>query len=98
MNAKGLTENSIIACLEGQGVSSWSLYLIEKAKTFTKKLIDNFRIKARGPFMSATALSGGNKQKLIVARELSLSANVILAENPTWGIDVGAITQIHNIT
>lgn len=95
MNAS-LTENSIISSLQGQELVLGPFILLKKAKTFTKKLIDNFRIKARGPFMSATALSGGNKQKLIVARELSLSANVILAENPTWGIDVGAITQIHN--
>tara|TARA_B100000131_G_scaffold154117_1_gene149509 strand:- start:79 stop:438 length:360 start_codon:yes stop_codon:yes gene_type:complete len=43
----------------------------------------------------ANSLSGGNKQKLIIARELSLESDVIIAENPTWGVDLGAINQIH---
>jgi simple sugar transport system ATP-binding protein len=44
----------------------------------------------------ASSLSGGNKQKLIIARELSLESDVIIAENPTWGVDLGAINQIHH--
>jgi simple sugar transport system ATP-binding protein len=40
-------------------------------------------------------MSGGNKQKLVVARELAQEAPVIIVENPTWGVDIGAIDNIH---
>ena len=40
-------------------------------------------------------MSGGNMQKLVVARELSNNFPLIIIENPTWGIDVGSIAFIH---
>ena len=67
-----------------------------KIKDFTESLIEKFDVKASGPSALANSLSGGNKQKLIIARELSLGSEVIIAENPTWGIDLGAINQIHH--
>lgn len=58
-------------------------------------LIDKYTIAATGPQVAATTLSGGNQQKLVVARELSLATPLILVENPTWGVDIGAISFIH---
>ena len=40
-------------------------------------------------------MSGGNKQKLVVARELEQKKQLVIAENPTWGVDIGAINKIH---
>ena len=40
-------------------------------------------------------MSGGNKQKLVVARELKQKKPLVIAENPTWGVDIGAINKIH---
>jgi simple sugar transport system ATP-binding protein len=51
---------------------------------------------ASGPEALAGALSGGNQQKLIIARELSRSPAVIVAENPTRGLDVGAAAAVHH--
>ena len=67
-----------------------------KIKNFTEGLIQKFDVKTSGPSALASSLSGGNKQKLIIARELSLGSDVIIAENPTWGVDLGAINQIHH--
>lgn len=58
-------------------------------------LIERYRIRVAGPGARAGTMSGGNKQKLVVARELGRDAPVILAENPTWGVDIGAIAFIH---
>lgn len=62
---------------------------------FARSLIERYRIKVRGPNALASTMSGGNKQKLVVGRELSRAAPLVIAENPTWGVDIGAIEQIH---
>jgi ABC-type uncharacterized transport system ATPase subunit len=66
-----------------------------EARTRTAELLEEFGIVAPGPDASAASLSGGNQQKLILARELSRRPAVIVAENPTRGLDVGAAAGIH---
>lgn len=62
---------------------------------FARTLIERYRIRAGGTSAPARTLSGGNKQKLVVARELTRSTPLVIAENPTWGVDIGAIDFIH---
>ena len=62
---------------------------------FARMLIDRYRIKVVGPGSLASTMSGGNKQKLVVGRELSRETPLVIAENPTWGVDIGAIELIH---
>ena len=62
---------------------------------FARELIERYRIKVRGPNAAAATMSGGNKQKLVVGRELSRGTPLVIAENPTWGVDIGAIELIH---
>jgi ABC-type uncharacterized transport system ATPase subunit len=66
-----------------------------QARARTAELLQEFGIAAPGPGTRAASLSGGNQQKLIVARELSRKPAVIVAENPTRGLDVGATAAIH---
>jgi ABC-type uncharacterized transport system ATPase subunit len=66
-----------------------------EARARTADLLQEFDITASGPRARAASLSGGNQQKLIVARELSRSPAVIVAENPTRGLDVVAASAIH---
>ena len=61
----------------------------------TAELIQEYEISGTGPGTRAGALSGGNQQKLVVARELSRAPAVIVAENPTRGLDIRAATAIH---
>ena len=62
---------------------------------FARQLIERYAIKAAGPNARSASLSGGNKQKLVVGRELSRDTPLVIAENPTWGVDIGAIDFIH---
>ena len=62
---------------------------------FARSLIERYDIRAGGPSARASTMSGGNKQKLVVGRELARAAPLIVAENPTWGVDIGAIDFIH---
>jgi simple sugar transport system ATP-binding protein len=66
-----------------------------EARAQTADLLREFGIVASGPRARAASLSGGNQQKLIVARELSRSPAVIIAENPTRGLDIVAGSAIH---
>lgn len=66
---------------------------ISRYETQKKKL----SIKAENPFLSITSLSGGNQQKVFLARWLNTQANVLLLDNPTQGIDVGAKGEIYGL-
>lgn len=59
-------------------------------------LVDKFDIRTASIHSTAASLSGGNKQKAVVARELSAEPKLLLAAQPTRGVDVGSIEFIHN--
>lgn len=61
-----------------------------------RKLIEQFDVRTPSPYVSASKLSGGNQQKVIVARELSRPINLLVANQPTRGLDVGSIEYIHH--
>jgi ABC-type uncharacterized transport system ATPase subunit len=66
-----------------------------EARARTGDLLQEFGIVATGPRAKVASLSGGNQQKLVVARELSRDPAVIVAENPTRGLDVLATAAVH---
>ena len=59
-----------------------------------QELIDEFEIQTSGPSAPFFTLSGGNQQRVVLARELSAGPKVLLADQPTHGLDVGAIEYI----
>ncbi|MCD8130833.1 MAG: ABC transporter ATP-binding protein [Lachnospiraceae bacterium] len=64
--------------------------------THAKELIDKFDIRPRGTEQHpAGTLSGGNQQKVIIAREVTNDSDLLIAVNPTRGLDVGAIEFVH---
>ncbi|NLV99466.1 MAG: ABC transporter ATP-binding protein [Clostridiaceae bacterium] len=73
-----------------------SVYLNWAAVTeHSKKLIKDFSIKTPSELELAQNLSGGNQQKVIIAREISRHPELLIAMHPTRGLDVGAIEYIH---
>lgn len=65
------------------------------ARARTAELIESFGIRAAGPDAPAGTLSGGNQQKLVLARALEQGPEVLVAENPTRGLDIQATVEIH---
>lgn len=63
----------------------------------TQAIIDDFDVRTTGPDMPAYTLSGGNQQKLVVGREMTAEPQVLVAANPTRGVDVGAQAVIWDI-
>jgi simple sugar transport system ATP-binding protein len=73
----------------------WIRNLDEIAKNAIET-VEKFDIRTPSAFNHASSLSGGNKQKVVVARELSEELPVLVAAQPTRGVDVGSIEFIHN--
>ncbi len=65
------------------------------ARAFGADIIKAYDVVATGPNQRVGALSGGNKQKIIVGRELAGTPALVIAENPSWGVDIGAMAFIH---
>ena len=63
--------------------------------TFAREKITEFDIRTQGPSQPAGRLSGGNQQKVVLARELSRELSLFVAAQPTRGVDVGSIEFIH---
>ena len=61
----------------------------------TKTKMEKFDVRPRDPQLRSANFSGGNQQKLIIARELSANPDVLLVGQPTRGVDIGAIEFIH---
>lgn len=72
---------------------------IKKAKLLS--IVDNYfkllKIKAASPWAAAMNLSGGNQQKLVLAKSLATDCDILIVDEPTRGIDVGAKAEIHSL-
>ena len=73
------------------GVSRWGMLSRSRIEKLARDLIDRFEIATPSPNIPLRLLSGGNQQKVVLARELSGSPRVLVASQPTRGLDVGAI-------
>ena len=91
-----LKENMILKDYFKPSMQKMSFINFDKAESMTEDLIDKYDIRTtlRGK-TSARSMSGGNQQKAIVAREIEQNADLLIAVQPTRGLDVGAIEFIH---
>ncbi|MGZ4315007.1 MAG: ABC transporter ATP-binding protein, partial [Gaiellaceae bacterium] len=69
---------------------------LRRMRTDAEQAIEAYEIKASGPAMAAGNLSGGNLQKLVIAREFSGEMMVLVAASPTRGLDVSAVETVHS--
>jgi len=75
--------------------STGPLLRLRRIRDRAIELIDRYRIAAPGPHAPVRLLSGGNLQKVVLAREFSGKPKVLVAASPTRGLDVGAIESVH---
>ncbi|NOY09513.1 MAG: ABC transporter ATP-binding protein [Spirochaetes bacterium] len=88
-------ENIILENHLKHGFQKYGLMNFNRIHEFSDKLIKDYKIKTAGSDIAAKSLSGGNLQKVILARELSGQPSVVIASQPTRGLDVGAMEYIH---
>ncbi len=92
---KSIAENIELANL-GK-VSDKSVLSKKKGKELVKKGIDEFRIKCFGPEHECNNLSGGNQQKVVIAKWVYTDPKVLILDEPTRGVDIGAKKEIYNV-
>lgn len=68
-----------------------------KEESLTRDLINRLSIKAASPHVATETLSGGNQQKIVLGKWLACEPKVLILDEPTRGVDVGAKSQVHNI-
>lgn len=92
-----ITENIIMKKYDQQPIGDrWSIHMTH-ASDYAKQLKDEYKILAPNVNTQARKLSGGNLQKVILAREISVAPTLMVAVQPTRGLDVGAIEAIQNL-
>lgn len=88
-----LTDNSLLTG-HGAGLATNGFRNVVAMKHFAKTTIQAFDVRCGGSAAEAQSLSGGNLQKFIVGREISLKPDILIVSQPTWGVDVGAAAAI----
>jgi len=90
-----VSENLVLDLVRDDRFSTGPALRMSAIERNARERIDQFDIRTQGPFSPVTSLSGGNQQKVVVARELSRPLKVLIASQPTRGVDVGSIEFIH---
>jgi ABC-type uncharacterized transport system ATPase subunit len=90
-----LAENLALEDYRKPPDSRWGWLFPRRLIARARRLIREFDVRGGGPTTPASALSGGNQQKVVIAREVARDPRVLLAAQPTRGLDVGAIEYVH---
>ncbi|MGD8905012.1 MAG: ABC transporter ATP-binding protein [Anaerolineae bacterium] len=90
-----VAENMILRDHQDEPFSRRGFLFLKIIAEYADKLIQRFRIKTPSRETTIKSLSGGNIQKAVVARELSRNPRVLIAAQPTRGVDIGATEYIH---
>ena len=90
-----LEENVISARYREQPFSRRGLIDWKAVREFANRIIADYDVRCPGPQAATRLLSGGNMQKLILGREMARAPRIILANQPTRGLDIGAVGYVH---
>jgi general nucleoside transport system ATP-binding protein len=90
-----ITRNAVMKTYRSPPVSSGPLLRLRRMAEIARSLMTRYDVKAPGPETPVRNLSGGNLQKLVLGREFQGKPVVLIAAQPTRGLDVGAIETVH---
>ncbi len=76
-------------------VGKWGLLNRKKISDFSRNLLKKYQVNTENPRVPMGALSGGNQQKIILAREFELGKNLLIVDQPVRGLDIGSIEYVH---
>jgi simple sugar transport system ATP-binding protein len=90
-----VSENMVLENYDREPFSIKGRLNYDNIKGYSRKLINKFDVRPTDENIKAKSLSGGNQQKVIIAREVSNDPDLLIAAQPTRGLDVGAIEFVH---
>ncbi len=89
-----LTENAMLTGSVREGLERRGFLKWAAAQDFAGKIIKAFDVRTPGPDNAARSLSGGNLQKFVIGREVLQRPDVLVVNQPTWGVDASAAAAI----
>ncbi|MDB5561436.1 MAG: heme transporter ATP-binding protein [Hyphomicrobiales bacterium] len=89
-------ENAILGYQDDPAYGSGPFLSLGAARKEAKERIEKFDIRPANPRLKTASFSGGNQQKIVLAREMERNPDVLIVGQPTRGVDIGAIEFIHN--
>ena len=89
-----LTENALLSAARRKGLARRGFIDWRAAGAFAEEVIARFDVRTPGPGTAARALSGGNLQKYVIGREIAQDPEVLVVNQPTWGVDAAAAALI----
>lgn len=92
-----VSENCSLVISQQKPYSRWGFMNYHATDRFAEEMVQTYDIRCHDIRQTAGTLSGGNQQKLVLARELSRKPKLIIAMQPTRGLDVGATEYVHNL-
>jgi ABC-type sugar transport system ATPase subunit len=90
---RSVEENTTISWAQRGRGRAWR----RESKQIALRMIEELGVRTRGPQQSVATLSGGNQQKVLVGRCLALEPGILLLDEPTRGVDVGAKAEIYQL-
>jgi simple sugar transport system ATP-binding protein len=90
-----ISSNVVLKSYRGGGVTHGPLLRLRAIRRYAAELIHRYDVRGGGPEVPARQLSGGNLQKVVLAREFEGSPRVLVVASPTRGLDVAAIETVH---
>ncbi|CUH85799.1 ABC transporter ATP-binding protein [Thalassovita mediterranea] len=89
-----LIENAVLTGSVREGLEKNGFLKWGKARNFAETIIEKFDVRTPGPGNAARSLSGGNLQKFVIGREVLQRPDVLVVNQPTWGVDAAAAADI----
>ena len=90
-----LGENAVLGKHHRPPFTKGLIYDLDEVRNYGEQLLDSYDVRSSGTDAAGRSLSGGNQQKLVVGREIDSDPDLLIAAQPTRGLDVGAIEFVH---
>ncbi len=90
-----LTMNTLLTAYQRNMLSNGVFIRYDEMEKYAQDISKRFDVRSAGTHAEARSLSGGNLQKFIIGREVMQTPDLLVLGHPTWGVDVGAATTIH---
>jgi simple sugar transport system ATP-binding protein len=92
-----ITENLVLRTYNDPPLSHWGIIDWGQAQIKSEKLVDEYDVRTPNVLTPIGMLSGGNQQKVVLARETSAQPSLIIGSQPTRGLDLGAVDSLHEL-